>query len=212
MQIERAVEHFRALLEEQEARARRLEADESASGGEHRDKTVIGVVGGDGIGPVIMAQARRVLEYLLADEIAAGTAELRQIDGLTIENRLACGEAVPAGVLEEIRACDALLKGPTTTPKGGTLESANVTLRRALDLYANVRPVRIPPKAWTGRSSAKIPRASIRSAAAVSSCPGWRWTLRSSPTPARAASPAPPLNTRAKMARSAWPSSPRPTS
>ena len=88
MQIERAVEHFRALLEEQEARARRLETDELASGGEHRDKTVIGVVGGDGIGPVIMAQARRVLEYLLADEIAVGTAESpRQIDGLTIENR-----------------------------------------------------------------------------------------------------------------------------
>ena len=151
MQIERAVEHFRALLEEQEARARRLETDENASGGEHRDKTVIGVVGGDGIGPVIMAQARRVLEYLLADEIAVGTAELRQIDGLTIENRLACGEAVPAGVLKEIRACDALLKGPTTTPKGGTLESANVTLRRALDLYANVRPVRIPAEGvdWT---------------------------------------------------------------
>ena len=151
MQIERAVEHFRALLEEQEERAQRLEADESASGGEHTGKTVIGVIGGDGIGPVIMAQARRVLEYLLADEIAAGTAELRAIDGLTIENRLSCGEAVPAGVLEEIRACDVLLKGPTTTPKGGNLESANVTLRRALDLYANVRPVRISAEGvdWT---------------------------------------------------------------
>ena len=64
--------------------------------------------------------------------------------GLTIENRLARGEAVPAEVLAAIKGCDVLLKGPTATPKGGTLESANVTLRRALDLYANVRPVRIP--------------------------------------------------------------------
>ena len=149
-QIERAVEHFRALLEEQVARASRLEA--AAGAGEAREgKTVVGVIGGDGIGPVIVKQARRVLEYLLADETAAGTVELRQIDGLTIENRMARGEAVPADVLEQIRGCDALLKGPTTTPKGGTLESANVTLRRALDLYANVRPVRIPAEGvdWT---------------------------------------------------------------
>ena len=92
-----------------------------------------------------------MLESLLADEIAAGTLELRPIDGLTIENRLARGEAVPAEVLAAIQGCDVLLKGPTTTPKGGTLESANVTLRRALDLYANVRPVRIPEEGvdWT---------------------------------------------------------------
>ena len=57
---------------------------------------------------------------------------------------MALGKAVPDDVLAEIKACDVLLKGPTTTPKGGTLESANVTLRRELDLYANVRPVQVP--------------------------------------------------------------------
>ena len=51
---------------------------------------------------------------------------------------------MPEDVLAEIKSCDVLLKGPTTTPKGGTLESANVTLRRELDLYANVRPVQVP--------------------------------------------------------------------
>ena len=109
------------------------------------------MIGGDGIGPTIVAQAKRALEFLLADEITAGTAELREISGLTIENRLARGEAVPAEVLDQIRACDVLLKGPTATPKGGAMESANVTLRRALDLYANVRPVRIPGEGvdWT---------------------------------------------------------------
>ena len=149
-QIERAVEHFRALLEEQ---LRRVERMESASAQEKtaNPKTVVGVVGGDGIGPIIVNEAARVLEVLLADEIAKGTLELRPIDGLTIENRLARGEAVPAEVLAAIKGCDVLLKGPTATPKGGTLESANVTLRRALDLYANVRPVRIPEEGvdWT---------------------------------------------------------------
>ena len=127
-QVERAVEHFRALLEEQIARAERLEREPAAAGA-HGKKTVIGVIGGDGIGPTIVAQAKRALEFLLADEIAA----------------------VPAEVLDQIRACDVLLKGPTATPKGGAMESANVTLRRALDLYANVRPVRIPGEGvdWT---------------------------------------------------------------
>jgi isocitrate dehydrogenase (NAD+) len=54
------------------------------------------------------------------------------------------GVSVPADVLAEIKSCDVLLKGPTTTPMGGTMESANVTLRRELDLYANVRPVSVP--------------------------------------------------------------------
>lgn len=149
-QIERAVEHFRALLEEQLRRVERMESA-SAQDKAANPRTVVGIVGGDGIGPIIVNEAARVLEALLADEIAAGTLELRPIDGLTIENRLARGEAVPAEVLAAIKGCDVLLKGPTATPKGGTLESANVALRRALDLYANVRPVRIPEEGvdWT---------------------------------------------------------------
>ena len=149
-QIERAVEHFRALLEEQLRRVERMESA-SAQDKAANPRTVVGIVGGDGIGPIIVNEAARVLEVLLAGEIAAGTLELRPIDGLTIENRLARGEAVPAEVLAAIKGCDVLLKGPTATPKGGTLESANVTLRRALDLYANVRPVRIPEEGvdWT---------------------------------------------------------------
>ena len=119
-QVERAVEHFRALLEEQLGRAERME-NASAQEKTANPKTVVGVVGGDGIGPIIVNEAARVLEVLLADEIARGTLELRPIDGLTIENRLACGEAVPAEVLAAIKGCDVLLKGPTATPKGGTL-------------------------------------------------------------------------------------------
>ena len=106
----------------------------------------IGLVDGDGIGPIIMEQAVRALEALLADEIARGSIALRRIRGLTLENRMACNQAVPDDVLAEILTCDVLLKGPTTTPMGGGLESANVKLRRALDLYANVRPVTIPER------------------------------------------------------------------
>ena len=139
--IEQAVAYYRDLLTAQAERAEQMNRTPAP---EKKEKTVIGVVGGDGIGPIITAQAQRALEALLKEEIAAGGIELRAIDGLTIENRLAVGQAVPDDVMAAIRACDVLLKGPTTTPSGGTMESANVALRRALDLYANIRPVSVP--------------------------------------------------------------------
>lgn len=142
MELDRACESFRILLQEQMDRI-------AAMNNEKKDfskmQTVtIGLVDGDGIGPIIMEQAQRVLNVLLADEIRSGAVVLKHIDGLTIENRMALNQSVPADVLAQIKACDVLLKGPTTTPMGGTMESANVTLRRELDLYANVRPVSIP--------------------------------------------------------------------
>ncbi len=139
--IDALCEQFRALLTEQAARAEKLNSDTAPQ--ENREKTVIGIVSGDGIGPIIIREAKRLLERLLKEEIAAGRIELREIDGLTIENRLAKGKSIPEDVLAAIRECTVLLKGPTETPKGGTMESANVSLRRELDLYANVRPVRI---------------------------------------------------------------------
>jgi isocitrate dehydrogenase (NAD+) len=136
---------FEELLIEQLERVERMENDtRGRKDFANLDKIVIGVCPGDGIGPNITANAVRVMEHLLKDDIASGRIEIRNIEGLTIENRLEKGEAVPADVLEEIKKCDVLLKGPTTTPKGGTLESANVSLRRNLDLYANVRPVQVP--------------------------------------------------------------------
>lgn len=142
--IDRAVEQFRTLLTEQIARTEKMERGAQAKNFAAMDKIVIGVAGGDGIGPIIMRETRRVMDALLKDEIASGRVEIRDIDGLTIENRLALHQSVPADTLAAIKSCDVLLKGPTTTPKGGTMESANVTLRRELDLYANVRPVTVP--------------------------------------------------------------------
>ncbi len=112
------------------------------------DTIVIGICGGDGIGPAITAEGERVLRFLLADEVASGKVTFKKIDGLTIENRAACGKAIPDDVMEELKACHVILKGPTTTPKAGdpwpNIESANVAMRKALDLFANVRPVKIP--------------------------------------------------------------------
>jgi isocitrate dehydrogenase (NAD+) len=143
---------FRQLLIEQLTRELMMESDDRAPKDfKSLDKITIGVCPGDGIGTIISKEAERVLRHLLADEIGSGKVEIKDIEGLTIENRLAKQQAVPDDVLSEIKKCDVLLKGPTTTPKGGTMESANVALRRELDLYANVRPVVLPDQGidWT---------------------------------------------------------------
>lgn len=142
--FENAIEQFRELLSEQCARAVKLAEEKDGVDFSSKKEIVIGVVDGDGIGPVIMKEARNLLQELLRDEIASGKVQLKDIEGLTVENRLEKGQSIPADVLEELKSCDVILKGPTTTPNGGTLESANVTLRRELDLFANVRPVCVP--------------------------------------------------------------------
>lgn len=154
-QIEQAAEQFRDMLVEQYERNGRMAAGGKTAKTTAKEKIVIGLAPGDGIGPVIMDETRDVLERLLADEIASGKIELRDITGFTLEERLAAGETVPANVLKQMEACDVVLKGPTTTPNaamgGKNLESANVFLRKKFDLFANVRPVKLPAEGidWT---------------------------------------------------------------
>ncbi len=142
--IKKACEQFEALLREQLARTEKMKENAGATDFARAEKIVIGIVDGDGIGPIIMKEAVKAAEKLLENDIASGKIEIRRVEGLTIENRLAKNQAVPTEVLAALKECDVILKGPTTTPKGGTMESANVTLRRELDLYANVRPVSVP--------------------------------------------------------------------
>ena len=142
--INDAVEQFRAVLEEQIVRHQRMEQQSGATDYQKLEKIIIGICYGDGIGPIISKESKRLLEFILKDEILNGRVELRVIEGLTIENRIAKNKAIPDDVLAEIKACNVILKAPTTTLKGGTLESANVAMRRELDLYANVRPVCVP--------------------------------------------------------------------
>ena len=144
--IDQYIDHFKSLLEAQLERVEKMENNTERTDFATKEKIIIGVIGGDGIGPIIVDEARRVASKLLAKEIESGKIEIREIEGLTIENRLEKNQPVPTDVLADIKECDVLLKGPTTTPKGGTMESANVTLRRELDLYANVRPVCVPEK------------------------------------------------------------------
>ena len=148
--IEDAKNHFEKLVKEQLERVERMKR-----AGDWVDYTtikpiIIGLVGGDGIGPYITKHAQSILEFLLKEEVEEGNVELRVIEGLTIENRAKVMQAIPDDVLVEIKKCHVLLKGPTTTPRKGdkwpNIESANVTMRRALDLFANVRPVKVPEK------------------------------------------------------------------
>ena len=150
LEIEKACEHLKELLEEQYQRAVRIDGS-GKSRGKNKETIVIGIAYGDGIGPVITSEAERLLKVILADELERGEVKLRKIEGLTIENRMEKGEALPKDVLDEIKTCDVFLKGPTTTPKGDGLESANVALRRELDLFANVRPIKVEGKNidWT---------------------------------------------------------------
>ncbi|MBE6827962.1 MAG: isocitrate/isopropylmalate dehydrogenase family protein [Ruminococcaceae bacterium] len=153
--LQAAVEKFEKLVREQSERSDRIKAEKDYIDYSKLDKIVIGVCGGDGIGPIITKESARVLEYMLADEVKAGKVEFKVIDGLTIENRIAKMKPIPDDVLEELKKCHVILKGPTTTPQQGdglpNIESANVAMRKALDLFANVRPVKIPEQGidWT---------------------------------------------------------------
>jgi isocitrate dehydrogenase (NAD+) len=146
--IEKAKEHFGRILEEQLERVERMRTGQDWTDYSKLETIKVGICGGDGIGPYISASARTVLESLLQEEIASGKVEIRVIEGLTIENRVKVMKAIPDDVLAEIKDCHVVLKGPTTTPKKGdpwpNIESANVAMRRELDLFANVRPVRVP--------------------------------------------------------------------
>ena len=98
----------------------------------------IAIIPGDGIGPEI---TEAVLEIL--GESGFEAEYIGYEAGLpAIERGLG---PMPEETIEGIKACGIALKGPTTTPVGGGHKSANVALRQALDLYANVRPSKTLP-------------------------------------------------------------------
>ena len=153
--IKEAAEKFAALVQMQLERNERIKAEKEFTDYKSLDKIIVGVCGGDGIGPIITNEAARVLRHLLADDVKSGRIEFCTIDGLTIENRAAQHKAIPDDVLAELKKCHVILKGPTTTPRAGdpwpNVESANVAMRKELDLFANVRPVKVPGEGidWT---------------------------------------------------------------
>lgn len=96
----------------------------------------ITLIPGDGIGPEVTSAARRVLE-------ATGVALDWDVQkaGAGVMDRH--GTPLPAPVLESVRTNKVALKGPITTPVASGFRSVNVAMRRALDLYANLRPARL---------------------------------------------------------------------
>ncbi len=153
--LEQAQKHFADLVKSQLERAEKMKAAQDWVDYSTLEPLIVGFCWGDGIGPIISQETERVLNIILKDDIASGKIEFRTIEGLTIENRAAHMKAIPDDVLAELKACHVILKAPTTTPeKGGpypNIESANVAMRRELDLFANVRPVKIPQEGidWT---------------------------------------------------------------
>ena len=153
--IKIAQEKFAELIKSEYARIERMRQDTEIKDFSKLEKIVIGILPGDGIGPIIMEQALRVLYALVGEEIASGRIEVRHIEGMTIENRDALGESLPEPIFEEMKKCDVLLKGPMVTPRASeiangdykhNLISPNSLMRRGLELFAAVRPIRIPEK------------------------------------------------------------------
>ena len=153
--LDLACEKFRKILEGQLKRIEDMKSQGDFTDYASIDTIKIGVCGGDGIGPIITAEAARVLQFMLSDLVESGKVKFITIDGLTLENRIAHMQAIPDDVMAELKSCDIILKGPTTTPQKGSgmpnIESANVAMRKALDLFANIRPVKVPEEGinWT---------------------------------------------------------------
>ena len=95
---------------------------------------LIAILPGDGIGPEVTAAVVRILE-------SAGVAidwDRHDAGVLAVEKT---GQTLPQALLDSILANTVALKGPVTTPVGEGFTSVNVGLRKALELYANLRPV-----------------------------------------------------------------------
>ncbi len=153
--IRMAQEKFGELIAAESDRIERMKESQEVTDFGKKEKIVIGILPGDGVGPILMEQALRVLSELVGTEMEAGKIEIRQIEGMTIENRVAKMESLPSDIIPQIKACDVLVKGPMVTPRAGdglpNLVSANSLLRRELELFAAVRPIKIPDKNidWT---------------------------------------------------------------
>ena len=154
-EIQAAQEKFGELIQSEFERIERMKKDNEITDYSQIDKIVVGVLPGDGIGPIIMEQALRVLRNLMGPEVESGKVEIRVIEGMTIENRAAKLQSLPDEVFEEVKKCNVILKGPMVTPRASdpwpNLVSANSLLRRGLELFAAVRPIKIPDKNidWT---------------------------------------------------------------
>lgn len=149
LEIKKACDHFKTILEEQFTRLSSISTNTSKKALDQQKEITLGFCWGDGIGPIICKQAQHVLETIIKhNKNTTQQIKIITIDNLTIENRAHHKKAIPDDILETLKTCDVILKGPTTTPQKGdqwpNIESANVAMRRELDLFACVRPIKVP--------------------------------------------------------------------
>ncbi|MCJ7647078.1 MAG: isocitrate/isopropylmalate family dehydrogenase, partial [Candidatus Lokiarchaeota archaeon] len=150
--VQKAKDHFEGLVRVQLKRIEDLKKGADWIDYSTLKPLIIGIASGDYIGPEITKHAENILKFLLKEEVESGKIQFKDIVGLTIENRAKLLKAIPDDVVTELKKCHVILKGPTHTPssadltsgKWPNLESANVSMRRELDLFANVRPVKVP--------------------------------------------------------------------
>jgi len=98
--------------------------------------TSVTLIPGDGIGPEVVDAARRVLEATGADL----TWDVQQIGQPALDAGAA--QSLPAAAVASVKRTGVALKGPVSTSRTGGFPSPNTALRRALDMFANVRPAR----------------------------------------------------------------------
>ena len=102
------------------------------------------LITGDGVGPELAEAARRCIDAALAGTPRAGSIEWH-LRPAGLEVMETTGTPMPEETIESVRATDATLKAPVTTPVGTGFRSVNVLLRQTLDLYACLRPCKSYP-------------------------------------------------------------------
>ncbi|MEB3860138.1 MAG: NADP-dependent isocitrate dehydrogenase [Desulfurococcales archaeon] len=106
------------------------------------DRPVVAFIEGDGVGPEVVSSARAVIDAAV-EKAYGGSRRIVWWELVAGEKAVKeCGNPLPEATLEGIRIARLALKGPLTTPVGTGYRSLNVAIRQALDLYANIRPVR----------------------------------------------------------------------
>ncbi len=146
--IDAAKEKFAALVAGQEKRIEDMKAGGESPDYASMEKIIVGVIPGDGAGPRLLKQALRVVEQLLAEPIASGRIEIREIPGLDVENRGKVMQSIPDESREALRACDIILKGPLDNTSIKGLGSSVAAIRAELGLSINLRPVKNPNKGY----------------------------------------------------------------
>ena len=101
--VKSAADKFALLIEEQLKRVEKMKQEKDFIDYKELDTIVIGICGGDGIGPRITGEAQRVLQFLLKEEEAKGKIKFNVIEDLTIEKRAEVGKAIPDSALAELK-------------------------------------------------------------------------------------------------------------